>query len=97
MLQPRTAAPSPLAPPPAPAVPPVVKLTMLVTDNPDALTRIVRVASASPYTLLRLRVGTPREGRRHLAMTVGGDPAGFETLRKRLTRVVDVMKVTVAA
>ena len=72
-----------------------VQFELTVTADPDALHRIVRVASSTPYTLISLWLGAPVADRRQLRMSVGGDEAGFETLRKRLDRVVDIVKVKV--
>ena len=55
----------------------------------------MRVASTTPFTLLTLWLGAPFSGRRQLRMSVAGDEANFETLRKRLDRVVDIVKVKV--
>lgn len=74
---------------------PSVQFELTVTENPDALARIMRVASTTPYTLLTLWLGAPVAGRRPMRMSVGGDESGFETLRKRLDRVVDIVKVKV--
>lgn len=83
----------------APAPSPSVRFELTVTASPDALHRIVRVASCTPYTLLTLWLGAPRAGRRRLTMSVGagGEGAGFEALRKRLDRVVDVVKIRVVS
>ena len=72
-----------------------VRFDLVVTAHPDALARIVRVASAVPYAILTLRVDAPSRGRRRVRMSVAGDAAGFETLRKRLHRVVDTVSVKV--
>ena len=74
---------------------PSVHFELVVTANPDALHRIVRVASAAPYVLLTLRLGAPTAGRRRLRLSVAGDESGFETLRKRLGRVIDTVTVKV--
>lgn len=95
----RPAAPAASAKRPAPsaAAPalPSVQLELVVTANPDALHRIVRVVTTTPFTLLTLWLGAPIAGRRQLKMSVGGDESQFETLRKRLDRVVDIVKVKV--
>lgn len=79
--------------PPTPS--PSLKVELVVTENPDALARIVRVASTTPFTLLTLSLGAPFSGRRQLRMSVRAEAANFETLRKRLDRVTDVVKVKV--
>ena len=81
--------------PSAAAALPSVQLELVVTANPDALHRIVRVVTTTPFTLLTLWLGAPIAGRRQLKMSVGGDESQFETLRKRLDRVVDIVKVKV--
>jgi acetolactate synthase regulatory subunit len=83
-------------PTPAAATPVAsLQVELTVTENPDALARIVRVASTTPFTLLTLWLGAPSSGRRQLRMSVAGDEAQFETLRKRFDRVVDILKVKV--
>lgn len=74
-----------------------VRFELVVTAHPDALARIVRVASAVPYEILTLHVDAPSRGRRRVRMSVAGDPAGFETLRKRLHRVIDTVSLKVVA
>lgn len=76
-----------------PALAPTAEFQLIVTANPDAVYRIVRVASTGPITLLTLWLGKPLAGRRKMRMSVGGDPETFETVRKRLDRVVDIVKV----
>lgn len=71
------------------------ELELVITSNPDALHRIVRVASAVPFTLVSMWFGPPKAGLRHMRMTVTGHSAGPETLRKRLDRVVDIVKVRI--
>lgn len=112
LLRPAPPTPTPTAvaaPAPAPARAPraaarraaaavaSVRFELVVTAHPDALARIVRVASAVPYEILTLHVDAPSRGRRRLRMSVAGDAAGFETLRKRLHRVIDTVSLKVVA
>ncbi len=92
----RPVAPAPPdTPPPPPAPSSSVQLELTVTADRDAVHRIVRVATTGPFVLLTMWLGAPSGGRRQLRMSVGGDEADFETLRKRLDRVVEIVKVKV--
>jgi acetolactate synthase regulatory subunit len=68
-------------------------LELIVVGGPDAIQRVVRVASSAPFDIIRMSVAPVRESRRRVRLTVTGDSADAEILRKRLDRVVDVSKV----
>jgi acetolactate synthase regulatory subunit len=68
-------------------------LTLVLTSEADAPHRVVRIASATPFDLISLRLGAPRAGRRRMRVTVATDRQGAETLCRRLDRVVDVVSV----
>ncbi len=72
-----------------------VELELIVTSDPDAPQRIVRIASTVPYTIVSMWLGPSRAGLRSMRMMVAGEGLGFETLRKRLNRVIDVVKVRI--
>lgn len=81
----------------AESTPPLTQIgfSIVLSGNSDAIARIVRIASTPPHTLISLWVGPPDGTQRKMTLSVEADEARFETLRRRLDRVVDIVRLRV--